>query len=123
MQECSRIRIPEAYFLLGPVPVQGVVEMKEEDTRGGFRRSPYAVLNIPRSCDHGAQKAIAISSERIRESYKRLSRLLHPDKRLPGEEQEDAQEMFIEVQHACESLIVKLGSSIAIIFINYLCAR
>ena len=65
-----------------------------------FRRSPYAVLNLPQSRDEEQP----ISDDKIRDSYKRLSRLLHPDKRPPGKEREDAQEIFIEMQHACKSL-------------------
>jgi len=61
-----------------------------------YRRSPYAVLNLSQSSLN------KISNETIRDSYKRLSRLLHPDKRPPGKERDDAQELFIELQHACK---------------------
>ena len=60
------------------------------------RRNPYAVLNLSQSSLN------KISDESIRDSYKRLSRLLHPDKRPPGKERDDAQELFIELQHACK---------------------
>ena len=62
------------------------------------RRSPYAVLSQTSSQQH-------ISDESIRDSYKRLSRLLHPDKRPPGKERDDAQELFIELQHACKFIL------------------
>jgi len=61
-----------------------------------YRRSPYAVLNLSQNSLN------KISNESIRDSYKRLSRLLHPDKRPPGKERDDAQELFIELQHACK---------------------
>ena len=61
------------------------------------RRTPYAVLNLSQRSSLNK-----ISDESIRDSYKRLSRLLHPDKRPPGKEREDAQELFIELQHACK---------------------
>jgi DnaJ-class molecular chaperone len=64
--------------------------------RQTFRRCPYAVLNLPHGFD------APINGDRIRESYKRLSRLLHPDKRPTGKERDDAQELFIEIQHACK---------------------
>jgi len=60
------------------------------------RRSPYAILNLSQSSLN------KISDISIRDSYKRLSRLLHPDKRPPGKERDDAQELFIELQHACK---------------------
>ena len=63
------------------------------------RRNPYAVLNLSQSSLN------KISDESIRDSYKRLSRLLHPDKRPPGKERDDAQELFIELQHACKLII------------------
>ena len=75
------------------------------------RRSPYAVLNLSPTVDeHGGNNNNSahqhqhqpISDDKIRDSYKRLSRLLHPDKRPPGKEREDAQEIFIELQHACK---------------------
>lgn len=73
-----------------------------------FRRSPYAVLNLPQSLsvsggdENEKQQQQPISVDKIRDSYKRLSRLLHPDKRPPGKERDDAQELFIELQHACK---------------------
>ncbi|KAL7542584.1 hypothetical protein ACHAXR_012102 [Thalassiosira sp. AJA248-18] len=67
-----------------------------------FSRSPYAVLNLPPSSGENNQP---ISDDKVRDSYKRLSRLLHPDKRPPGKEREDAQEIFIELQHAYETLV------------------
>lgn len=60
------------------------------------RRSPYAVLNCRRGC----------RDDEVRDSYKRLSRLLHPDKRPPGREREDAQELFTELRNACEFIAV-----------------
>ena len=60
------------------------------------RRTPYAILNLSQNSLN------KISDESIRDSYKRLSRLLHPDKRPPGKERDDAQELFIELQHACK---------------------
>ena len=57
-------------------------------------RCPYAVLNIPKGCDDDA----------IKDAYKRLSRLLHPDKRRPGAERDAAQESFIELTNAFEIL-------------------
>ncbi|KAL7436557.1 hypothetical protein ACHAXH_002969 [Discostella pseudostelligera] len=69
--------------------------------RRSFRRSPYAVLNL----SHGSDSMHhPINRDKIRESYKRLSRLLHPDKRPAGKERDDAQELFIEIQHAYETL-------------------
>lgn len=65
------------------------------------RRSPYAVLNLPRTRD-GDERPIG--DDDIRDAHKRLSRILHPDKRPPGKEREDTQELFVEMQHACESL-------------------
>ena len=93
-----------------------------------LRRSPYAVLNLPESgrfTNHrrwqqpqvgdkhenplkragGRISRRAISDEEVREAYKRLSRLFHPDKRPPGKEREEAQEIFIELLNACESLV------------------
>jgi len=79
-----------------------------------IRRSPYAVLNLPQRSESGyshshdsteIKEQRPISDDRIRDSYKRLSRLLHPDKRPPGKEREDAQEIFIELQHACEFVL------------------
>ena len=61
--------------------------------------TPYAVLNLPQSLD-GEHP---ISYDRIRDSYKRLSRLLHPDKHPPGKERDDAQDLFIELHYACKS--------------------
>ena len=74
-----------------------------------FRRSPYAVLNLPQRNSHDNNESIhqqPISDDKIRDSYKRLSRLLHPDKRPPGKERDDAQELFIELQHACKLGVV-----------------
>ncbi|KAL9188437.1 hypothetical protein ACHAXT_006815 [Thalassiosira profunda] len=68
---------------------------------GASRRSPYAVLNLP--CSGG--DVPPINDEQIRNAYRRLSRLLHPDKRPPGQEREDAQSVFIELQHAYETLV------------------
>ena len=72
----------------------------DNDTRysasSSHRRTPYAVLNLSQSSLN------KISNESIRDSYKRLSRLLHPDKRPLGKERDDAQELFIELQHACK---------------------
>jgi len=68
--------------------------------RRSFRRSPYAVLNLSHGSDENHR---LINNDKIRESYKRLSRLLHPDKRPAGKERNDAQELFIEIQHACKS--------------------
>lgn len=70
----------------------------DQTRRQSFRRSPYAVLNLP----HGFDAHHPINGDKIRESYKRLSRLLHPDKRPTGKERDDAQELFIEIQHACK---------------------
>lgn len=50
---------------------------------------PYAVLNIP----------VGSNDEDIKDAYKRLSRLLHPDKRS-GSERHAAQEIFIELRDA-----------------------
>lgn len=63
------------------------------------QRSPYAVLNLPQQ----QQSSAAVSDDRIRESYKRLSRLFHPDKHPPGKQRDTAQELFIELYYACES--------------------
>ena len=75
-----------------------------------FRRSPYAVLNLPQRNSHDDNNESIhqqpISDYKIRDSYKRLSRLLHPDKRPPGKERDDAQELFIELQHACKSVVL-----------------
>lgn len=70
----------------------------DNSSRKSFRRSPYAVLNL----SHGFDAKQPINGDKIRESYKRLSRLLHPDKRPAGKERDDAQELFIEIQHACK---------------------
>jgi DnaJ family protein C protein 11 len=64
-----------------------------------YLRSPYAVLNLPQQ----QQSSAAVSDDRIRESYKRLSRLFHPDKHPPGKQRDTAQELFIELYYACES--------------------
>ncbi len=80
-----------------------------------FRRSPYAVLNLPENSrrqihvrqDRRANARVGqstVSEEEIRDAYKRLSRIFHPDKRPPGKEREDAQEMFLELTNACELL-------------------
>lgn len=72
-----------------------------------FRRSPYAVLNL--------DDKRAIGDDKIRDSYRRLSRLLHPDKRPPGKERDDAQELFIELQHACKHsamIFLNVGSQV-----------
>lgn len=62
-------------------------------------RSPYAVLNLPQK----QQSSVAVSDDRIRESYKKLSRLFHPDKHpTPGQQRDDAQELFIELYYACK---------------------
>lgn len=55
---------------------------------------PYAVLNIP----------VGSNDEDIKDAYKRLSRLLHPDKRSAGSERQAAQEIFIELRDAYELL-------------------
>jgi curved DNA-binding protein CbpA len=55
---------------------------------------PYAVLNIP----------VGSNDEDIKDAYKRLSRLLHPDKRPSGSERQAAQEIFIELRDAYELL-------------------
>ncbi|KAL7496873.1 hypothetical protein ACHAWT_004972 [Skeletonema menzelii] len=57
-------------------------------------RCPYAVLNLPTGCN----------DDDIKDAYKRLSRLLHPDKRRAGKERDDAQEAFIELTNAFEIL-------------------
>lgn len=62
-------------------------------------RNPYAVLNLPQRSD----ATQPINSDKIRESYRRLSRLLHPDKRPEGKERDDAKALFIEIQRACKS--------------------
>ena len=62
-------------------------------------RCPYAVLNIP----------IGSDDDDIKDAYKRLSRLLHPDKRRAGRERDAAQESFIELTNAYEVLICKIG--------------
>jgi hypothetical protein len=63
------------------------------------RRSPYAVLNLPQQ----QQSSAAVCDNRIRDSYKRLSRLFHPDKHPPGKQRDDAQELFIELYYACKN--------------------
>ena len=70
----------------------------DNSSRKSFRRSPYAVLNLTQ----GFYAKQPINGDKIRESYKRLSRLLHPHKRAAGKERDDAQELFIEIQHACK---------------------
>lgn len=45
-----------------------------------------------------------VSDNEIRDAYKTLSRRLHPDKRPPGRERDDAQEIFTELLNACELL-------------------
>lgn len=60
-------------------------------------RCPYAVLNIP----------IGSDDDDIKDAYKRLSRLLHPDKRRAGRERDAAQESFIELTNAYEVLICR----------------
>ena len=57
-------------------------------------RCPYAVLNLPIGCD----------DDDIKDAYKRLSRLLHPDKRRAGRERDAAQESFIELTNAYDVL-------------------
>lgn len=57
-------------------------------------RCPYAVLNLP----------IGSDDDDIKDAYKRLSRLLHPDKRRVGRERDAAQESFIELTNAYEVL-------------------
>ena len=63
-------------------------------TKAKSGRCPYAVLNVPKGCDGDA----------IKDAYKRLSRLLHPDKRRPGAERDAAQESFLELTNAFEIL-------------------
>ena len=65
---------------------------------------PYAVLNLPSHNDDDKQQKQPISDDKIRDAYKRLSRVLHPDKRPPGKERDDAQELFSTLQHAYETL-------------------
>eukprot|EP00985_Skeletonema_marinoi_P034401 scaffold43810_cov212-Skeletonema_marinoi.AAC.1 len=57
-------------------------------------RCPYAVLNL----------SIGSDDDGIKDAYKRLSRLLHPDKRRAGKERDAAQEAFIELTNAYEIL-------------------
>ncbi|EJK76581.1 hypothetical protein THAOC_01647 [Thalassiosira oceanica] len=56
---------------------------------------PYAVLNLP---DRN------VSDASVRDAYRKLSRLLHPDKRPPGD-QADAESMFNTLQGAYEVLV------------------
>ncbi|EED91170.1 heat shock protein, partial [Thalassiosira pseudonana CCMP1335] len=75
-------------------------------------RSPYAVLNLPDnsrqrsswSTDTSVDGARRVGEDEIKDAYKQLSRLLHPDKRRPGKERDDAQEVFIELMNAYEIL-------------------
>ena len=60
-------------------------------------RSPYVVLNLHQDDEHRP-----ISDDKIKDSYKRLSLLLHPDKQVTEKERDDAQELFIELQLACK---------------------
>jgi len=57
-------------------------------------RCPYAVLNL----------SIGSDDDDIKDAYKRLSRLLHPDKRRAGKERDAAQEAFLELTNAYEIL-------------------
>ncbi|KAL7554371.1 hypothetical protein ACHAWF_017823 [Thalassiosira exigua] len=84
------------------------------------RRSPYAVLNLPPTTtragsgsgsgsgsgggEEGREDRRPVGDDEVRDAYKRLSRLLHPDKRPPGREREDARETFLELRNAYEIL-------------------
>ncbi len=74
-----------------------------------FRRSPYAVLNLSEiGDDHRSGSGLQtymkrdVTQEEIREAYKRLSLLFHPDKQQVGEARGQAQEMFHELTNSCE---------------------
>ena len=72
-------------------------------------RCPYATLNLPSTGESSDQDwsftRKAVSDDEIRDAYKRLSRLLHPDKRPPGRERDAAQEIFTELMDACEFIV------------------
>jgi preprotein translocase subunit Sec63 len=73
--------------------------------RGASNRCPYATLNLLGPDCSGINQdptRAQVSDDDIRDAYKKLSRLLHPDKRSPGKEREDAQEIFTELMNACE---------------------
>jgi hypothetical protein len=79
--------------------------------RGASNRCPYATLNLsgPDSgIKHDPTRA-QVSDDDIRDAYKKLSRLLHPDKRSPGKEREDAQEIFTELMNACKLVYCWIG--------------
>ena len=75
--------------------------------KNNAHRCPYATLNL-----HGINSVVTghdryssrnvVSDNDIRDAYKKLSRVLHPDKRPPGRERDDAQEIFTELLNACE---------------------
>jgi hypothetical protein len=69
-----------------------------------MKRCPYATLNVHRvECAAGHVPSVhQVSDNEIREAYKRLSRIFHPDQRPPGKEREDAQEVFTELMNSCE---------------------
>ncbi|KAL7463634.1 hypothetical protein ACHAXS_003999 [Conticribra weissflogii] len=76
-----------------------------------FRRSPYAVLNLSEiGDDHRSRSGLQtymkrdVTQEEIREAYKRLSLLFHPDKQQVGEARGQAQEMFHELTNSYEIL-------------------
>jgi len=70
---------------------------------------PYATLNLPviNTTVSGHDRYVSrngVSDNEIRDAYKTLSRRLHPDKRPPGRERDDAQEIFTELLNAYEIL-------------------
>lgn len=78
-----------------------------------FRRSPYAVLNLSEIVGgHHSRFGLRtcmkkdVTQEEIREAYKRLSLLFHPDKQAPGEARDQAQEMFHELTNSCELRLI-----------------
>ena len=71
-----------------------------EPIKVAAQRCPYATLNL-QGADSDTDKR-QVGEHEIRDTYKRLSRLLHPDKRPPGRERDDAQEVFNELMNACE---------------------
>jgi preprotein translocase subunit Sec63 len=74
-----------------------------EPNKGTAHRCPYATLNLVGADNRSATHPF-VSDDEIRDAYKRLSRLLHPDKRPPGRERDVAQDIFTELMNACEYL-------------------
>ena len=87
-----------------PTILREMSSNRSEPQRGPSNRCPYATLNLIPAVGVGDDPSqnFQVSDDDIRDAYKRLSRLLHPDKRPPGRERDDAQGIFTEMMNACK---------------------